>query len=312
LTAGAATAAVLRRRRQDTGRVFAAKTCGVGYDANTIILHNRDMKLRLSVLLLSAFAAFALVAFSATGLTQRLYLKDGTYQLVREYKVLEDRVRYLSAERTGEWEEIPLELVDLNRTKKEVAEHEAELAKETKDDADEANAIQEQKNEANYVPDEPGVYYVRGEKLDPLKEAEVTVVSDKKRTVLKILSPMPVVAAKNTVELATPNAQFRVAGDRPEVYFRLNTIDAIAIIKLAPKKGSREVETVKIDPITKMLSQDRVAVPTFTRQVGEMLFKIWPEQPMTPGEYALIEYQDEQGVLQVWDFGVGEPPTAGK
>ena len=42
----------------------------------------------------------------------RLYLKDGTYHLVREYQVREDRVRYYSLER-GDWEEIPLELIDL-------------------------------------------------------------------------------------------------------------------------------------------------------------------------------------------------------
>src|ERR1700692_1910351 len=76
--------------------------------------HNRGMRTRLLVFLLLAALAF--------GATTRLYLKDGTFQLVREYQVLEDRVKYLSAER-GEWEEIPLELVDLNHTKEEVATH---------------------------------------------------------------------------------------------------------------------------------------------------------------------------------------------
>jgi hypothetical protein len=73
----------------------------------------RPINWRLPVLLLLALSAF--------GATMRLYMKDGTYQLVREYQVLQDRVKYLSAER-GEWEEIPLDLVDLNHTKKEAAE----------------------------------------------------------------------------------------------------------------------------------------------------------------------------------------------
>src|SRR5580658_9606404 len=105
-----------------------------GYDPNTAILsHNRAMRWRLPVLLL-------LLALSAFGATLRLYLKDGTYQLVREYKVLPDRVRYLSAERTGEWEEVPLELVDLNRTKQDAADHAEAVAKEAKEDLEEETA----------------------------------------------------------------------------------------------------------------------------------------------------------------------------
>jgi hypothetical protein len=257
------------------------------------------MKWRLPILLLLALSAF--------GATVRLYLKDGTYQLVREYQVLPDRVKYLSAERNGEWEEVPLDLVDLNRTKKEAADHDEQLAKEAKEDAEEETAIKDQKREASYVPDDPGVYYVHGEMLEPMKQADLVVTQDKKRTVLKILSPFPMVPGKNTVELERAAAAFRVNGDRPEFYFRLNMVDGLAIVKLAPKKDSRTVETVSIAPVTNELDEKREAVPTFTRQVGDLLFKIWPEQPLPPGEYAVIEFGSEQGNLQVWDFGVGEP-----
>ena len=53
----------------------------------------------------------------------RLILKDGTYQLVLSYKVMGKRVSFVSAERNGEVEEIPLELVDLAATERWKADH---------------------------------------------------------------------------------------------------------------------------------------------------------------------------------------------
>ena len=52
----------------------------------------------------------------------RLILKDGTYQMVRQYTLAGDRVRYLSLER-GEWEEMPADLVDWAATEKWERDH---------------------------------------------------------------------------------------------------------------------------------------------------------------------------------------------
>ncbi len=64
----------------------------------------------------STVDAAAAQSTSAAPRRTRLYLKDGSYQLVLSYKIVGPRVSYLSAERGGEQEDIPLNLVDLDRT----------------------------------------------------------------------------------------------------------------------------------------------------------------------------------------------------
>src|ERR1700729_1770823 len=53
----------------------------------------------------------------------RLILKDGSYQIVMSYKVVGKVVRYVSAERGGAEEEIPLELVDMDATQRWERQH---------------------------------------------------------------------------------------------------------------------------------------------------------------------------------------------
>ena len=53
----------------------------------------------------------------------RLILKDGSYQIVMSYKIVGNLVRYVSAERGGAEEEIPLSLVDLDATKRWEKQH---------------------------------------------------------------------------------------------------------------------------------------------------------------------------------------------
>jgi hypothetical protein len=55
----------------------------------------------------------------------RLILKDGSYQLIMSYKVVGKNVSYVSAERGGDVELIPLDLVDLDATKKWETQHAA-------------------------------------------------------------------------------------------------------------------------------------------------------------------------------------------
>jgi hypothetical protein len=258
--------------------------------------------------MLLRFAILMTLAVAAFGATSRLYLKDGDYQIVREYQVLEDRVRYFSTER-GDWEEIPLELVDLERTKKDAAERQAAVEADAKEQDVENKAIRAERKEAASIPEEPGVYRAAGDKVESLKMAEVEVNSSKGRTVLKVLSPVPIVPGKSSVELKGDAAAYRANGDKPEFYIRLSDDERFAIIKLAKKKNGRLLENISILPVTNEVLEDLKIVATFKKQVSERTYKIWPEQALEPGEYALVQYSDGALNWQVWDFGVG---SAGK
>jgi hypothetical protein len=253
---------------------------------------------RIVLLLMFAAAAF--------GGTTRLYLKDGTYQLASEYKVAKDRVSYLSSER-GEWEEIPLELVDLDRTKKEAAQHEADLAADAKALAEEDAAERRATRQVEQIPSDPGVYYIHGDKLEAIKAGESKVVTDKRRQVLKVLSPIPLVAGKATLEIDGDTSANTIADPRPEFFFRLSTFERFGIVKLTPtKKGSRIVENIHMIPVTKEVMQEFKEVATFKKQEGDNVYKIWPEKDLEPGEYALVEYTEslENINTQVWDFKI--------
>ena len=241
------------------------------------------------------------VAFAA----DRLYLKDGSYQLTNQYEVKTDRVRYYSTERS-EWEEIPLEMVDLDRTKGEMAERESQLATEAKAEAEERAAEKQERKQIASIPTQPGAYYIRGDAMDPLKQAESKIVSDKKRTVLRVLSPIPTVPGKSTVELDGEHAPLHLTDVRPEFYFRLSDYEGVEIVRLTPKKSVRVVENVSI----LQLKNDRIVdekldkVESFKKQEGDLLFRIWPEKPLAPGEYAVIQYAEGKLDPQIWDFTI--------
>jgi hypothetical protein len=52
---------------------------------------------------------------------KKLFLKDGSFQLVREYQIQGDRVRYYSLD-SGSWELLPADLIDWDATKKDELE----------------------------------------------------------------------------------------------------------------------------------------------------------------------------------------------
>jgi hypothetical protein len=248
---------------------------------------------------LAALFLFAVGAFANV----RLYLKDGTYQIVREYQVQQDRVHYYSVERS-QWEDIPLDLIDLKRTEAEIAAHKTAVEEENKAVAAEEAFEHEQRREVQKIPQDPGVYQlIDGKELRILQLAESKVRTDKRRSVLKVLSPIPMVTGKATLEVDNPHASYFVETNTPEFYIQLATDEQFGIIRLTPKDNYRIAEKITVVPVTKETIEEPQEVEIFRTQAdANGLYKIWPQKPLEPGEYAVVEATPGKLNMQIWDF----------
>jgi hypothetical protein len=248
-------------------------------------------------------ATLVLLALPLAGATIRLYLKDGNFHVVREYEVQGDRVRYYSLERS-EWEEVPLELVDLDRTKAELRAREQERRQELEWLTGEEEAERSERREVARVPAGRGVYLVEGNQLRPLAQAELEVISSKKRTVLKVITPVPIVAGKATVVIKGERSATVVTDPTPQFYFRLGRLQRFALLRLKPRKDLREVERWAVAPVTNEIFEEHDEVEIFRREMASGLYKLWPKAPLEPGEYAVAEFSPGEGNIEVWDFSL--------
>lgn len=169
----------------------------------------------------------------------RLILKDGNYQMVRDYQIVGDRVRYLSQER-GEWEELPANLVDWDATHKWEKEHadlveedaspamkEAEeLDKEESQERNEQNARMPLVAEGLELPDEDGVFIL--DTFEGTPELVELISSDlsmntKNRKGVAVLNPLA--TQKASLELQGAHAKVHLHVNDPVIYLSLGVDD---------------------------------------------------------------------------------------
>jgi hypothetical protein len=249
------------------------------------------------------FAVIAL-ALAAWAANQKLYLTDGSFQVVREYKVEGERVKFYSIERS-EWEEIPKELVDLTRTEKEFNARQAELARENKVFAEEEKVARELEKEVMRIPQTPGVYWIEGDQAKILHAAESTVHTNKGRSVLSKLSPVPMVSGKATLEIPNAHSLNIFTNPEQEFYIQLSQTERFGIVKVMPKGTVRIVEDITVVPVSKEMVEERFPMDIFQKQMTpDGLYKIWPKQPLPAGEYAVVEFSEGKMNMQIWDFAV--------
>ena len=237
--------------------------------------------------------------------TFKLFLKDGTYHLVNQYEVQGNRVRFYSTER-GEWEEIPVALLDLQKTEQVRKTKLDANAREARAEDEEEKAERELHREIASIPMETGAYFNDGEKIRTVPAADYQVITSKKRKAIQIIVPVPLVPGKATVVIKGEHSNFVVSEDRPGFYLRLAKEERFGIVRVEPKKGIRIVENISIVPVANVSEEERKQMETFDQQLADGLYRVWPEKPLTPGEYALIEFSDtgdkDEIELMIWDF----------
>ncbi len=253
---------------------------------------------------------FLLTTVLLCGETFKLYLKDGGYHLVREYQLQQDRVRYYSSERS-DWEEIPLALVDVAKTERERKAKEEQATTLAREQDEEDKAEREQRREIEAIPMETGAYYKVDGKVKALKPADYQIITNKKRSVLQVLSPIPLIAGKASVVIKGEHSDFNVREERPDFFLRLEKEERFGIVTLTPKNNLRVVEDISIIPVSKQGIEQRKQMDTFEQELASGLYRVWPQKPLGPGEYALVEYNDNGDAnnveLLVWDFAVKVP-----
>ncbi len=241
----------------------------------------------------------------------RLYLKDGTYQEVREYQVTGDRVRFYSVERS-DWEEIPLSLADLPKTEAQEVRRKQELKAAAKIQDTEDGASRAIRRESELIPQNPGTYFIRDGAVVAIPQGQSKVIPDKRRSVLKALSPVPI-SGKATLQMEGEHAPTVMETSDPEFYLRLDQPERFGIIRLTPRKGIRIAEKLTIVPVADVTLEDPNLVDVIRQQVGDGLYKISPMKPLPPGEYAVVEYTADELDMQIWDFScaaTGKPQGA--
>ena len=279
----------------------------------------------------------------------RLYMKDGSYQIVMNYQVKGKVVSYLSAEREQS-EDVPYDLVDWDATRKWEQQHPAdgeapapaidpELLKE---EADRAALTPEVAKDLN-LPEQDSVlaldYYEGTPELVPLAQSEGELNRVTGHSILK-LSINPRAASHEIASLKGVESPIQVHVASPVIYMRLDDGTAVdhggtplvvdthgagslkdnslgdptesgyVIVRADVRTDSRVLASFNISALSgKVQTQEDVTDTTTEVLPGGHWMKITPSKPLDFGEYALMEVLSDRDV-NLGVWDFGVHPTA--
>jgi len=271
-------------------------------------------------------------AAAAARLTRgkKLVLKDGNFQLVREYERKGERVRYFSLER-GDWEEIPAAMVDWDATTK--AQGDSDKASEAllgkihaQEEATKIETVLDvdaslQVAPGVFLPPGEGMFAIEGKSVTPIAQVGSQVKTDKKTFLKQVLSPIPIVPGKRNVEIPGAKAKTRINTSGPEFYLREAPPDPdrnssvyrssrpgesgpeVELVRATVKGNKRQLESIR-SMFGQQMGTERKSVAIQRWEVAATVYRFTLGEPLPPGEYALAEILPDGMNLFVWDFGV--------
>ena len=264
-----------------------------------------------------AYAAMDVAPAAGAQAVKRLILTDGSYQAVTEWEKIGDRVKYYSAER-GDWEELPVSLVDWKATGDWNAERTKSQAEELKHVTEEEVAARKEAQlntplvaEQLRLPSEGGVVLLEEVAGKPvlckLEGSKVQVDDEAGKNALR-RTVNPIAGVEQKIELTGKAAKVRVHSAAPSIFVDVdNGEEAIAgdtfrIVRLERKKDMRVLARNKVSN-----RGDQSVKESFVHTRAEKFSGDWWKlivlEDLTPGEYAIMStVAGRDGV--VWDFGV--------
>jgi hypothetical protein len=250
-------------------------------------------------------------------------LKDGSFQLVREYTIDGDRVRYYSLD-SSQWEQTPVSLVDWDATKKveaEEAERDAAMvAKVHKQETARAAAPLDidaslEVAPGIFLPAGAHLWVFDGRAVQILPQAETDSKFSKGHFIEQVMVPIPIVPTRHSISIQGTHAKLRISNARPEFYIRVSESHGpeLVLVRTKVQGASRHVEN--LDEMYGEQAERRDAVPLQAWDVAPGVYRFTLGRELAPGDYAIAEMVRDGGAsLYVWDFGVdaSSTPTAPK
>jgi hypothetical protein len=305
--------------------------------------------LRQQATLAAVWAATALLCVAQAQQRTRLIMTDGSYQWVLHYDVKGSVVRFASAERNGDIEEVPLAQVNIPATRQWAHDHAAQKETPQRPVLSPELAKEEAARAARTPEISPGLrlpeelslvvldQYKDQPELVPLEQKGSGLNPETGHDVLK--QPInPASLAHDIYDLRGPASDVRIHTFTPIFYVRIGVDDegdaggsaivvdthgasgrptpiggaassSYVLEKLKTRSDTREVDSFRIEWLDERKQPDVIEMDSMTLP-GSKWVKLTPTAPLERGEYALVEVLGRDALnLDVWDFGV--QPDAG-